>query len=48
MATQRQVLLYESLCEEIGQEPDDTFENLTINDASKAIDELYELKRTVN
>jgi len=48
MATYAQVLLYEALCESIGQEPEDTFENLSPSEATKAIDELYELKRSID
>ena len=47
MATRKQVFLYEALCEDLGQEPDDDFENLDTKEASKNIDELYEIKQEV-
>jgi hypothetical protein len=40
MATEKQVRYYQSLCEQLGQEPDDAFENLTTKEASEAITEL--------
>jgi hypothetical protein len=49
MSTDRQIAYYKSLCRQLGQEPDDSFENLTIAEASKAITELNEMldeKRT--
>lgn len=43
MATDRQVAYYKSLCQQLGQEPDDDFENLTTEEASEAITELNEM-----
>lgn len=43
MATDRQIAYYKSLCQQLGQEPDDAFENLTIKEASEAITELNEM-----
>ena len=43
MATDRQVAYYKSLCQQLGQEPEDDFENLTIKEASEAITELNEI-----
>ena len=40
MATEKQVRYYQSLCRQLGQEPDDDFENLDTYEASQAIDEL--------
>lgn len=45
MATDTQIAYYKYLCEELGQEPDDEFENLTTRDASTAIAELLELSK---
>jgi len=39
MATEKQIRYYQSLCRQLGQEPDD-FENLDTYEASQAIDEL--------
>jgi len=43
MATEKQIQYYKSLCEQLGQEPEDDFENLTIKEASEAIAELKEM-----
>lgn len=43
MATEAQVKYYKYLCEELGQQPDEDFENLTKTEASKAISELIEM-----
>ena len=43
MATDRQIAYYKSLCQQLGQEPDDDFENLTDKEASEAITELVEM-----
>ena len=43
MATDRQIAYYKSLCQQLGQEPDDDFENLTTKEASEAITELNEM-----
>jgi len=43
MATDKQVSYYKSLCQQLGQEPDDDFENLTTKEASEAITELNEM-----
>lgn len=43
MATDRQVAYYKSLCQQLGQEPDDDFENLTTEEARKAITEINEI-----
>lgn len=43
MATDRQIVYYKSLCEQLGQEPDDDFENLTTKEASEVITELKEM-----
>ena len=43
MATEKQVRYYQSLCRQLGQEPEDDFENLTIKEASEAITELIEM-----
>ena len=43
MATDTQIAYYRYLCEELGQEPDDDFENLTIKEASEAITELNKM-----
>lgn len=43
MATDRQVAYYKSLCQQLGQEPEDDFENLTDKEASEAITELLEM-----
>lgn len=43
MATDRQIAYYKSLCRQLGQEPEDDFENLTIKEASEAIAELNEM-----
>ena len=43
MATDRQIAYYKSLCQQLGQEPDDDFENLTVSEASEAITELNEM-----
>jgi len=40
LATEKQVSFYESLCNQLGQEPDEGFENMTVSEASKSIDEL--------
>jgi hypothetical protein len=40
MATDEQVSYYNSLCEELGQDADEDFDNLPIYEASKIIDEL--------
>jgi len=45
MATEKQVNFYRQLCEEIGQDADDDFENMSVSEASKAIQELIDLKR---
>jgi hypothetical protein len=47
MATPKQILLYEALCESLGQEPDDNFEDLSNEQASTYIDELYKIKSEV-
>ena len=43
MATDRQIAYYKSLCQQLGQAPEDDFENLTIKEASEAIAELNEM-----
>ena len=43
MATDRQVAYYKSLCQQLGQEPEDDFENLDTKEASEAITELLEI-----
>ena len=43
MATDRQIAYYKSLCQQLGQEPEDDFENLTTKEASEAITELNEM-----
>ena len=43
MATDRQIAYYKSLCEQLGQEPEDDFEELTTKEASEAITELNEM-----
>ena len=43
MATDRQVAYYKSLCQQLGQESDDDFENLDNTEASEAITELVEM-----
>jgi len=40
MATEKQVNYYKALCELLGQEPDENFENLSVAEASDAISEL--------
>lgn len=40
MATEKQVKYYKYLCRQLGQEPDDDFEDLDTEEASTAIDEL--------
>jgi len=45
MATEKQVNFYRQLCEEIGQDADDDFERMSVSEASKAIQELIDLKR---
>ena len=40
MATEKQVKYYKYLCRQLGQEPEDDFENLDTYEASQAIDEL--------
>ena len=40
MATDRQIAYYKSLCQQLGQAPEDDFENLDTYEASQAIDEL--------
>ena len=44
MATPKQVELYNSLCEELGQEPDEEFENLSYEDSYEAIQELIQIR----
>ncbi len=51
MATEKQINFYKQLCEEIGQDADDDFvpfENLSVADASKAIQELIEIKKELD
>ena len=43
MATDRQIAYYKSLCQQLGQAPEDDFENLTDKEASEAITELVEM-----
>lgn len=43
MATEKQVKYYNNLCRQLGQEPDDDFENLSTREASEAIQELKEM-----
>lgn len=43
MATDRQVAYYKSLCQQLGQAPEDDFEDLTTEEASEAITELLEI-----
>lgn len=43
MATDRQIAYYKSLCQQLGQAPEDEFENLTDKEASEAITELLEM-----
>ena len=45
MATEKQVNFYRQLCEDIGQDADDEFENMSVSEASKTIKELIDLKR---
>jgi len=40
MATENQVNYYKALCELLGQEPDENFENLSVAEASDVISEL--------
>ena len=40
VATEKQVNYYKALCELLGQEPDENFENLSVAEASDAISEL--------
>jgi hypothetical protein len=40
MATEKQIRYYQSLCRQLGQAPEDDFENLDTYEASQAIDEL--------
>jgi hypothetical protein len=44
MATDKQISYYESLCNELGQEPDEEFENKNVSEASKVIVELKSLR----
>ena len=44
-ATEKQVNFYRQLCEEIGQDADDDFERMSVSEASKAIQELIDLKK---
>ena len=44
-ATEKQVAFYTQLCEDIGQDADDDFENMSVSEASKAIQELIDLKK---
>lgn len=43
MATDRQVAYYKSLCQQLGQEPEDDFEDFTTMEASEALAELKEM-----
>jgi hypothetical protein len=43
MATDKQINYYNSLCFTLGQEPEEDFQNLTIKEASKIINELKEM-----
>ena len=43
MATDRQIAYYKSLCQQLGQEPDDDFENFSTGEAREAITELLEI-----
>jgi hypothetical protein len=43
MATDRQVAYYKSLCQQLGQEPEDDFENFSTGEAREAITELLEI-----
>lgn len=40
MATEKQVRYYQSLCRQLGQEPDGDFEQLSTEEASAEIEEL--------
>ena len=40
MATEKQVKYYKYLCRQLGQEPDDDFEQLSTEEASEEIEEL--------
>jgi len=44
MATETQVSYYNDLCEEIGQEPDEGFENESVANASKIIVDLKAIR----
>jgi len=46
MATETQVSYYNDLCEEIGQKPEDDFENESVKEAIKAIGELKRMVRS--
>jgi len=45
MATDKQISYYNSLCEELGQEPDEDFESMQIYEAGKVIVELKALRK---
>ena len=40
MATEKQIKYYRYLCHQLGQKPEDDFENLDTEEASKEIEEL--------
>ena len=48
MATETQVELYKKLCEELGQDADSDFENLSDNDAGESISELIAIKEELD
>ena len=48
MATQKQVEFYESLCEQLGQDSDDDFDSLSIDEASKHLTELVDMVAELN
>ena len=48
MATEKQVELYKKLCEELGQDADSDFENLSDNDAGESISELIAIKEELD
>jgi len=43
MATEKQIRYYQSLCQRLGQEPEDDFENFSTGEAREAITELLEI-----
>jgi len=43
MATEKQIRYYQSLCRQLGQAPEDDFENLSTGEAREAITELLKI-----